>query len=210
MSMPTCYSIFRYWENKGITEKGEVCDNGGLPVVANEHLPQCWACGMPVNKREILSWDKYDRSVDETWKDPRVNNRLNRCHIVAKQFGGPDDPENLFLLCEECHCESPDTTNRAAFFRWVYRRRKEYSYGMPLKKILREMIAEIKVRGYDPIWFANKLRSYTGDEMDTGVKEALTRCGVHGTAIADSSVVVCVVDELERMVNRVVESEEAA
>lgn len=41
------------------------------------------------------------------------------CHIMPKSLGGADNPENLFLLCGECHFVSPDTTNRCVFYDWI-------------------------------------------------------------------------------------------
>ena len=138
MSVPSCYHIFRHWQDKRITAKGEIveapCCSESRRVIDNEFLPSCWACGMPVNPKDCLSWDKYDLSVDEIWKSSRINARLQRCHIVAKQFGGSDEPSNLFLMCPNCHEESPDTQNTAAFFRWIYRRKGEYCWGHQLEE----------------------------------------------------------------------------
>lgn len=42
-----------------------------------------------------------------------------RAHIVARSLGGSEDPENMFLLCADCHVNSPDTVNPRAFVSWV-------------------------------------------------------------------------------------------
>lgn len=199
--MPSCYQIFRHWEDKGILENGEVSDTGGRLVVENPYLPSCWACGRPVDQRNFLSWDKYDHEIKDIWEDKRVNRELNRCHILAKQFGGSNEPDNLFLLCEECHCESPDTKNREAFFRWVYRRKHEFSYGFPLKRMLGEAIEEIRSRGYDVVSFAKGLKGMKCAEVSALVEGSVKECGLHGTSIAISSVVVTIVDGLEQKVN---------
>jgi HNH endonuclease len=44
---------------------------------------------------------------------------LQRCHIIPKSLGGSDDPNNLFLMCRECHDLSPDTTDVDLFFQWA-------------------------------------------------------------------------------------------
>ena len=195
--MPSCYHIYDYWKDKGILENGEISDVHGLAVVQNEHLPSCWACGMPVNRRDILSWDKYDHDPKELWSAKKVNSKLQRCHILAKQFGGEAVPENLFLLCEDCHAASPDTKNRAAFFRWVYRKRQEAKYGIHFKKMLQEGAAEIQSRGYEPRQFLCMLDR---DEIPAIVEEGMTECGLHGMGIAESSAVICIVDAMERRI----------
>lgn len=40
---------------------------------------------------------------------------LQRCHIVAKQFGGSDGASNLFLMCVDCHDKAPNTKSVEAF-----------------------------------------------------------------------------------------------
>ena len=195
--MPSCYHVYDYWKDKGILENGEISDTGGDAVVRNVHLPSCWACGRPVKGRDLLSWDKYDKDPKEQWSDKSVNSKLQKCHIIAKQFGGEAVPENLFLLCADCHVESPDTKNRAAFFRWVYRKRQETSHGINWKKMLEEATAEIRSRGYEPKQF---LRMIGKDECTAVVAEGLEECGLHGSAVAESSVVVCVIDAMERRI----------
>jgi YD repeat-containing protein len=44
---------------------------------------------------------------------------LERAHIVARQFGGADTPDNILLLCSACHREQPDVPNRDAVIDWV-------------------------------------------------------------------------------------------
>lgn len=79
--------------------------------------PFCWACGRPWLNKD----SKYDSeaSLSEIFKRWDTVKALERCHIVAKQFGGSDSVDNLFLMCKECHVKSPDTTSRELFFKWV-------------------------------------------------------------------------------------------
>ena len=89
--MPSCYKIFEYWEDKCISSDGKVGvigENDGLRVVWDEHLAQCWACGCVAKQHDMLSWDKYDLDLREVWADKRINSKLQKCHILAKQFGG--------------------------------------------------------------------------------------------------------------------------
>ena len=54
--------------------------------------------------------------------------KLQRCHIVARQFGGGDDPSNIVPLCAECHDEAPDVTDPAEIWRWI-KQTKPMFYG---------------------------------------------------------------------------------
>ena len=112
---------------------------------------------------------------------------------MARQFGGDDTPDNLFLLCEECHIDSPDTYNKEAFFRWVRRRRNEYCYGINIAKILSEINSELLDRGYDPKRVFFELRSDCTNIVDC----AVDGCGSHGGRICDSSLVVAIADIIE-------------
>ncbi|EFU41017.1 hypothetical protein PVOR_15329 [Paenibacillus vortex V453] len=104
MGMPSKSKIFEYWMNwldkKGI-DWGEPC---------------CWACGR--------FWeDKYDIKKPRATREEIIKNwdnvPLQRCHIVAKQFDGTDEPSNLFLMCRDCHDKAPNTRSVEAFLIWT-------------------------------------------------------------------------------------------
>lgn len=139
MATPSFYEIAKYWKNKNITEYGEIFDTEDLnkysdvkhiPVIKDFGEPRCFCCGA-VNKRiyESESYKKY-MPVDEKnlWNE---KNNFEKAHIVPKDLGGKDDPSNLFILCKECHRESPDTVFERMFFQWIYSRRI-YSKGMTI------------------------------------------------------------------------------
>ena len=198
--MVSCYSIFDYWRDKAITERGEVVDNSNIvarQVVPDVYLPSCFACGYPVRARDIISWDKYSMSVEDIWKDKRINSVLQRCHVVAKQFGGPDTADNLFLLCSGCHQESPDTKNRAAFFRWVYRRKAECSHGINCSHFTEEIRREVEMRGYNLEEFAKKFAAVPREEMDACLDRAWEKCGLHGMHYAASTMMIAAIDSIE-------------
>jgi hypothetical protein len=52
--------------------------------------------------------------------------KLQKCHIVAKQFGGTDDVSNLIPLCALCHDEAPDVTDPDAIWEWIRATRSRF------------------------------------------------------------------------------------
>ena len=60
--------------------------------------PACFACGMIRRK-----WGEY----------------LQRAHVVPRALGGTDSPQNIVLLCDRCHRESPDCTNPRHMHSWI-------------------------------------------------------------------------------------------
>ena len=45
---------------------------------------------------------------------------LQRCHIVPHALGGDERPENLVLLCAQCHAEAPNVADPE--FMWIWLR----------------------------------------------------------------------------------------
>jgi hypothetical protein len=75
--------------------------------------------------------DYWSRLVCETeigvdWSDATehcwrcgAKRKLQRCHVVARQFDGGDEPSNIVALCSECHDEAPDVTDQSEIWRWI-------------------------------------------------------------------------------------------
>jgi hypothetical protein len=87
-----------------------------LGILIDWGEPSCWACGFHYGtrydiKRSDASWREILRGWD---KIP-----LQRCHIVSTSLGGSDEASNLFLMCRECHDQSPNTNITAIFFEWA-------------------------------------------------------------------------------------------
>lgn len=152
------FKIYEYWKDKSITKTGEVVSVGDehadspVFVVESDFEPSCWGCGLPIltrleeNQTEGLCSD----DLPKIWGDKNVSSDLNRCHIVPRSLGGEDVPSNLFLMCETCHLESPDTSNPYNFMRWVYNRRNSYCMGrLSLRSAYELLDNELKSRGLD-------------------------------------------------------------
>lgn len=68
-------------------------------------------------------------AAERCWRCGLKTGSLQRCHIVAKQFGGDMVPSNIVLLCRECHDEQPDVTDPREVWRWIKETRPRYGYG---------------------------------------------------------------------------------
>ena len=202
------YRIFDYWKDKVVLYSGEV-KPASEPrpssdwdwVVDDWGEPCCWACGKHAIKDQDL--ERFcDANPDTEGSDfykklydlKSVKSRLNRCHIHPKALGGSDSPENLFLMCEECHVLSPDTTNSAAFFRWVYDRKSRYSFGrMSPKEVLTRIDEELERRGLPPL--VECLAMTNSPYEITDVADFMrNRVGFHGGSVVESSWIVGATD----------------
>ena len=56
-------------------------------------------------------------------------------HIVPKSIGGSNDVDNLFLLCRDCHRESPDCSDDRFFFKWVSENASGFEVDVALSKV---------------------------------------------------------------------------
>jgi hypothetical protein len=128
-TLPSKAAIFRAWmrwlDENGI-DWGEPC---------------CWACGE-------FWWGRYDPNPrsrpDDLGKIWEAAKPLERCHIIPRSLGGSDDPENLFLLCIDCHDRAPNTTSREAFLQWAKSQR-----GAWCKRRIEEIPSELEAFGLD-------------------------------------------------------------
>ena len=182
------YAIFDYWKDKVICENGNISSDileKGVEVITDWGEPCCWACGKPfVSDYEKtynlilgdskLSCDKVD--FKKVWNDEYVKSCLNRCHIVPGALGGGDTPENLFLLCEDCHEQSPDTINANSFFRWVYDMRKTHFLGIDSPSVMFEKLKKgLSRRGLDSILTSDVSLRMTSEEIERSLSEYMQK-----------------------------------
>ena len=197
-------AIFDYWKEKYINKDGSIvleryAGKDSIPVVKDEGEPMCWACSKPfiTEYEDKISNPPTDEEIHRLWMDKVVKSGLNRCHIVPDAMGGEDTPQNLFLLCGNCHIDSPDTMNREGFFRWVYRRRASSAMGVINPA---EMISDIEVeledRGLPKILEMEKEKP--GFFYDGDFKKFLsTHIGTHGAKVVMSTYIVAIADYIE-------------
>lgn len=224
MSNTSHYSIFKYWEDKVITKEGEVLkyeDKGDRTdchlVMLDPGEPCCWACGRyAVTDDELESFDNdpsvtHDNYFKKLYSLPKLKSRLNRCHVVPNALGGADSPENLFLMCEECHALSPDTVNRAAFFRWVYDRNQMYVSGrMSGKLVIDKINEELNRRGFPDLIqcvsiVGDKLKDVDSRDMLDDMNEWLdSRINTHGAKYSETTLITGCVDYILHTINKIV------
>jgi hypothetical protein len=45
--------------------------------------------------------------------------KLQRCHIIPRSLGGGEGPDNLVLLCGQCHTEAPNVADPDFMWDWL-------------------------------------------------------------------------------------------
>ena len=95
-------------------------------------MPESWVA-MCV---DFWSQRIYEGDIGVDWADATercwrcgAKRKLQKCHVIAKQFGGDDGPSNVIALCALCHDEMPDVTDAAEVWRWICATRPRYGYG---------------------------------------------------------------------------------
>ncbi len=178
MTMPTKPQIFEHWMdwlNKRGFDWGEPCC-----WACNHHFDAKYDLNKPSAKREdiIKNWDRVP---------------LQRCHIIARQFGGEDIPDNLFLMCKSCHDRAPNTKSREAFFDWV--ERQDYT-ALVQEDIMREL------RNFDLLDRIDDVNEMLADKEL--MKGFFSNSGFHmnqargGSEITLSSIFVQMAEELKK------------
>lgn len=100
--MPTHEEIATYWYCRALPGSDDY-----VPLI-DLGEPECFACGW-CRTEQVTS----KKALKKRWKG------LERAHVLARSLGGADAVENIILLCERCHKESPDTADPQRFWRWV-------------------------------------------------------------------------------------------
>lgn len=148
------YDIFNYWKDVCIDYQGHIHYEGdypidkSIPVVIDWEEQYCFGCGKRIKSSNSYYklWLKHE-NYREIWNDNAVDIKLTKAHILADSLGGEPKSRNLFLLCPECHYESPDTTSETMFFKWIYDRRKAKSkYNSYYKEALKILSTDYNLR----------------------------------------------------------------
>ena len=71
----------------------------------------------------------WSDATERCWRCGQQTKSLQKCHILAKQFGGVMSPNNVILLCRECHDEAPDVIDPGEVWRWIKHTKPSLGYG---------------------------------------------------------------------------------
>lgn len=160
--------ILNYWIGKSINKTGEVLLKPkniveDLLVVLDPGEPSCWACN-----KSFKNW-----------------NELERAHIKPRALSHDDSPGNLFLMCANCHFESPDYMDSKFFYMYIYDKAKRSAMGIDTKLI------------FDCV---SKFESLSGKEVDYSVfnnfKIDTNKSNTHGSQLVDSTLQAMIIDFL--------------
>jgi hypothetical protein len=61
----------------------------------------------------------WDEALNRCWRCGDWHGNLDRCHIIAAQDYGPDEPSNFVLLCGPCHGEAPMVLDPTFMWHWI-------------------------------------------------------------------------------------------
>ena len=111
--MPSKWDLVLFWSKQtpgvGFLDWGE---------------PRCFACNQQYRGLESTDYYRLPKSKQEAeatrcCASAWAQAPLQRCHLVARQFGGSDAPGNLVLLCHECHDLAPDLPSPEPMLAWM-------------------------------------------------------------------------------------------
>uniref|UniRef100_UPI0009E74950 HNH endonuclease n=1 Tax=Nonomuraea pusilla TaxID=46177 RepID=UPI0009E74950 len=111
-AMPTHDEIASYWYCRALPGSENY-----VPLI-DLGEPECFACGW-CRVEHVTS----KKALEKRWKG------LERAHVVPRSLGGADTVDNIILLCERCHEESPDTADAHRLWRWVIDHPRSGSFG---------------------------------------------------------------------------------
>src|SRR5439155_25914855 len=87
-----------------------------------------------INKLNIIEY--WKNKIDECelnfdWSDAHEvcwacgdNVETEKCHIIPHCFDGDEIPENMILLCNQCHKENPNAISYDSYIQWLKSRKK--------------------------------------------------------------------------------------
>jgi hypothetical protein len=84
--------------------------------------------------------NRYGNPEETCWACGYKSTCLERCHLKAKNRGGTLHPNNLVLLCGECHHKAPSVLKKRYMIKWILEQKPfefvEFSYALDLVRKL--------------------------------------------------------------------------
>ncbi len=193
------YEIYECWKDKAITKeflikRWEDCsaEDEAVKITGYPDEIFCWACQMiPYNT-------SLSPKIEVYWNQDHF---LDRAHILAKSKGGLETADNLFLLCPDCHAESPDTTNPQNFFAWVYYKRTNESF---VQVFERELAKTAKIKGIPLEELLERCGELNLDSSKLAElrKRVGEKCALHGMTISMSSKMFSFIEALQEITQK--------
>lgn len=128
-TMPSKAEVAEFWYEYGrrVIKAGKYHRLPFFVIRLTDSLiePTCWGCQQAIAEHD----EDFDKTrgangfrAHEAYKIYNRISRLYRCHIIPSSLGGSDKPNNIVLMCADCHREAPDTVNPRHFFTWLKNR----------------------------------------------------------------------------------------
>ncbi|WP_294562249.1 hypothetical protein [uncultured Traorella sp.] len=194
-SVPSRKQIAEYWKGKYISKNLEVIDDyeeDALPVISDWGEPECWACcefNLKIYNNPNYEKLRTSKNYMIIWNLPEVK-FLQKAHIKSKMLGGENVPSNYFLLCKECHQESPDFQDPRYFFAYIRNSRKNEV------KIRKRRENEMMRAIYELAFQLNK-NIFTIDKAYKNLPNSFEKMGLHITNYSLYTLASGVVDVMD-------------
>lgn len=199
--------IVDYWKDKYITEDFKITTKRSsttIKVVENTEIPCCFACEITMTTQKFPNYIEKTNTLFEVWDDRNLN-LCQKAHIIPLMLGGCDEVDNLFILCQKCHVESPDFLDSRYFFAYIYYIRKN-----------KKVIAEQRVNEIlDATNIYMKLLNKEGDALSLAtrtvdsLKESFKKSGVHSTITSKFTIAAVIADSADSMEDKIVTNEKS-
>ena len=106
----------------------------------------------PYIGKESICWyweshiDECDLGVDHAdsrkrcWRCSHRSSSLQKCHIIPHSLGGKSIPENMVILCADCHREAPNVKDKEFMLHWIKATRSPFYDCEPIQGYPFELI----------------------------------------------------------------------
>lgn len=114
---------FNFCDGRGVDQECRVAKN---KIMRHEEvdMSKTWIL------EAISYWSEriYEGDTGVDWGDGSAKvccwrcgceRRVQKCHIVPRSLGGPDDVSNLIPLCAMCHDEAPNVADPNCMWEWI-------------------------------------------------------------------------------------------
>jgi hypothetical protein len=113
--------------------------------------------------QDDLNINLYHNAHERCWRCA-TKCKPEQAHIIPHALGGPSDPSNLVLLCNQCHKENPNTSNADLFWQWMKASTKIRIPGY-------ENVLSLSPYCYGNYWIIRKFREYIDIYGEDPIKE---------------------------------------